>query len=67
MKMIIGVENTFEADYMYVTLCNLIETLGNELYIYKVEPCNIHFDSAFIHNEALLLFLFDSCIKETIR
>lgn len=67
MKMIIGVENTFEADYMYVTLCNLIETLGNELQIYKVEPCNINFDSAFIHNEALLLFLFDSCIKETIR
>lgn len=26
-----GVENTFEADYMYVTLCNLIETLGNKL------------------------------------
>lgn len=42
MKMIIGVENTFEADYMYVTLYNWMETLCNELQIYKVEPCNIH-------------------------
>lgn len=67
MKMIIGVENIFEVDYMYVILCNLIEMLGNELQIYKVELCNIYFDSVFIYNEVLFLFLFDSCIKEIIR
>lgn len=67
MKMIIGVENIFEVDYMYVILCNWIEMLGNELQIYKVELCNIYFDSVFIYNEVLFLFLFDSCIKEIIR
>lgn len=67
MKMIIGVENIFEVDYMYVILYNWMEMLGNELQIYKVELCNIYFDSVFIYNEVLFLFLFDSCIKEIIR
>lgn len=67
MQMIIGVENIFEVDYMYVILYNWMEMLGNELQIYKVELCNIYFDSVFIYNEVMFLFLFDSCIKEIIR
>lgn len=59
---VFGSENTFDVDY--VTLYNWIETLGNELQLYKVEPCNIYFDSGF--NGALLIFtrLFDSCIDK---
>lgn len=52
--MVIDLENTFDVEY--VSLYNLIETLGKELYLSKVEPCYMYFDNTLIHNGTLVIF-----------